>query len=159
MLRTVSGFVAVIFAATAAYGQQGQVFSYYMEVSAGPPFVLIPDVPPQGIVITDVTLAPGLGSNWEVLLYERQTNDVLKTRLLFFSPNVWSYNFSSGIALAGGSSLLLELANNSAKITVSGYIPSAGNAPAVSQWGLAIMGLLILTAGTLAVMRRRQHAA
>ncbi len=46
-------------------------------------------------------------------------------------------------------------------ITLSGYIPDptqGGTVPAVSTWGLAVLGLLVLTVGSVLIGRRRVGA-
>ena len=156
MIRTPAIVLITASFASIAYGQQGQVVSYYVEPPPGVQVVVIPQVSAQGFVLTDLLVGVGSNLNPEVIVYERQNNvDTYKARLrVGGNAGPLSYNLASGIPFAPGSSLILSINGGGTYITVAGYTPSpTAEAPAVGGTGLVVM--VVLAAIASAVVFRR----
>ena len=135
------------FCRTACVGQ-GEVVSFYATVQDS--LVMVPSVPSAGLIITDVSV--NVTSPVSLNLKE---NGVFKTDLRV-GPS--GHHFTSGIRFAPGTQLLVDLNGPTYNVTISGYIPSiTGNVPAVGAWGMLVMVLMIVVAGTM-VLRRRVAA-
>lgn len=141
--------LAVLCLSTATKAEQ--VVSYYVaQIQPSTKVVVVPSLP-QGFVLTDIH-TPG---NIYLDIYERQNAvDVHKGRIRIDQQAIASVNMVSGIPFAPQSSLVLE-STNTVDILISGYIPALpGNAPAVSTYGLVILAMLIIIAGTISLLRK-----
>lgn len=158
MQRKLSVLVLILAGPTAYAGTNGQVVSYFLpnvpqntKIEVAPPF-------PQGFVLTDIS---GITGTSVLSIYQRQNSVDTEKGRFYLSTGTGpqtNVNMTSGIPIDPNSSLVI-LQGSQVDITLSGYIPTiAGNAPAVSEWGLLMLGLLIVTVGTIFVARRKEVA-
>ncbi len=164
MVRSGSALgLVVLLSAGVAYGQ-GEVVSFYVELESPPSgsvHELVPIVPgTDGFVVTDI-YTPGVD---EFTLLEV----IGQTETTIFSVDGGGhpllFQLNSGLVFESGSSIKLHKQNGTAgtvRITLSGYLanPPGGTVPTVSQWGLVVMVVLLMTAATVIFARRRVMAA
>ena len=142
---------AVGISATVANGQ-GQVVSF--TVQAGVEVVKIGTAPEGGFILTDVCVRET--GNFDVEFRQGVTS---KVSFKITETNN-TFHLRSGIPFDGGSQIIVSHdIPGGAYFTLSGYIPTPnGSVPAVSTWGLIVLAILMLSAGTLVMTRRKPVA-
>jgi len=157
--------VVVLSSAGVAVGQQGQVVSYYLAGPPGSTVVVIPEVPVNGFILTDVVGGPSSPGN---LILVEETQAGSQTKLYLPHPIVgigsgtgydaFDTHFVSGIPFTAGSVVKATLEGSTERVTISGFVPipaAAGNVPAVGSIGLVVLVVLLLGAGGVILARRR----
>lgn len=141
---------------------QGQPYSIYLgtlDFSAagllGP--ITSDPVPGNGFVLTDIL---NLGSQHDDYIIEQVKDETVEVKTKHYLSTSAVIQLTTGIPFDGGSSIRVNADNGSTRfnITLIGYIPSAsaqGIIPAISTWGLSVLGLFILISATLVMARRR----
>ena len=155
MRLALSCIVAPFIVTTSALAQpSGQVVSYHLPPATGDRNFGI--VPEAGIVITDIAFASPSTTPLEVRF--EQVDGSGTTQVFWRQATVFSIHFNSGIPFTPGSTMRCNLGSDDTySATISGYIPTTaaqGNVPAVSTWGLVILGLLVVSAGSVVMMKR-----
>ena len=131
---------------------QGQVVSYHLPPGTGDR--VLTTTPLGGLVITDIVIFASTGIE---LLLEQVDSEGTKEK--FYRQGVGTeLHFKSGLVFDACSTIQVN-ANNGTQYayTIAGYIPAVGpgNVPAVSTWGIIILGMLILIVGGSVLTRRR----
>lgn len=143
----------------------GKVVSFYFDgnISSRTPVVI--SLLENGFVMTDLVFS--INVTPRILIQEDDGVGSPSTRLMRTNEFGNKLHFNSGISFGAGSLLTISLWENPTstseitelvRLTISGYIPTVtpqGNVPAVSTWGIVVMAMLLLSAGTLVVMRRK----
>lgn len=171
MLKRLSVFCLILLGST-AYGQQRQAVSYFARGSGfgttGEGITVIPNTP-ANFVITDLYVSrEATGGTNSIFLHAGTPNPPALTDRLFEqrvgAVLFYETHFQSGLRIPANLALWFAWEGtifNDVTVNVSGYIetqPLSGNAPAVSTWGLVMLGLLIVTAGTIAAMYKSRLA-
>jgi hypothetical protein len=149
------GLTAIVafFMATSALAQPpGQVVSYFGSWS-GTDFTIISEVPANGFVLTDI-ISPYENCNLELIELTPGMPDVWKVIASLTLTN----NLTSGVAFTPGKTVRARSCSGGHAITLAGYIPTTAaqsNVPAVSTWGLVVLGLLVVSAGSMVMVKRR----
>lgn len=155
MLRSLQQIVAAV-AVLAVGGQvfgQEHIVSYSADIAPGGQ-VGVGTAPAGGFILTDIISAD---PTVDYVVFE----DGVKKAIL--RATISSLHLSSGIAFNANSNITISHGSASTVfVMLGGHLqtpaPSSGNVPAVSQWGLIIMSLLILAGGTILISRRRATA-
>lgn len=155
MFRELSVVLGFCVFSSAIARAQPQTVSYYAPSICGGqnPCDVVPVLPVQGFVLTDIVCPYGLDINlWEV---DGQTEEA-KLLAKVGQSHPFEYHFNSGMPFGGGLTLR---AGGDAGIwcTYMGYIPGTGtgSVPAVGSMGLALIVLLLLGLGGALIRRKR----
>ena len=152
MARSISIVAVLLLSAGVASGHApGEVVSYFYEGSSGVAF----NAPPGGFVLTDVLLGNCNNGGYLYLYAGDDPPNGVRAKVHSITCPGKEWHFNSGLTFPEGP---VSLEADSLQITMMGYIPSStptGNVPAVSTWGLTMLGLLVLTCGTVAILRRK----
>jgi len=103
----------------------------------------------------DIPVGAGTLGEW-LLGRQGTTDDVLFNRAGSTGVSNWPQHIGQDIA--GGPVLAPQSVGGDVNSDVSVFFEAGGQCPTVSAWGVAVMTLLVLTAGTVVVMRRRAAA-
>jgi len=133
---------------------QGQVVSYQLPTGTGDRDIAT--VPSGGLVVTDIIFAAA--SSLDLVLEQVDSNGAVE-KFHKLNQNGYDGHFQSGIVFDAGSTIHVNVSNTTAyTYTISGYIPTTaaqGKVPAVSTWGLVILGMLILIVASSVLTRRK----
>jgi len=181
MLRSITCVCVVLMAAGSAYGQTPVVEHLYVP-DQGEEFVV--EEIDTYVDITPTLKAVTIPAGTAVLTWSLQSTGT-QVRLRPFigdahpDEGMWTFGtgprvYGSGsyvVATSGGTMTVgfqvkvyvspwrLQSQYDSIAWTLVVYPEAAGHVPAVSTWGLAVLGILVLTVGTVLLGRRRQAVA
>jgi len=156
MSRRSMSFVAVLGLLSSggvAFGQ-GQVVSYFASGSFPDPIVMVDPVPAGGLVVTDIaTVTTQATVKLRIVEVDGSNNNIIKLHAVFSEDK--PYSLRSGLRFEPGTRVEVLDGGSSLGVSMSGYVPSgSGSVPAISAWGLGILGLCLLLGATL-LMRRQ----
>ncbi|MBT8485307.1 MAG: VCBS repeat-containing protein [Phycisphaerales bacterium] len=138
--------------------------SFQTAVGSGAQSVKAEDLDGDGdadlaVVANDATLGPG------VLVLESFSDTAVPTFSvpIFFSVDADpAFIVATDLNVDGRTDFvtaneddLLALGGGSVSALLNGFVPILADIPTVSEWGLIVLGLLLLTAGTIVLRRRR----
>lgn len=129
----------------------GTTFTVFvtLDVPGGTIVAAAQDAPPGGWAVSNISH----GGGWDALTSEVKWG-------LFFDPSippVVTYDVTPPAAISSASCFSGNVSYGGPEVTFGGDLCIPAGVPAASEWGLFTLGLLMLSAGTLAMRHRKNE--